>query len=356
MTVIYGQIESLKRIKQTLESKGINRFKSVKEINDFNSNFDTEKQAIYNQVENEILEQVSGLKESRSQHLIRCERKTSEIEETFRLKAEKLEKRRDDLKSKNAEGIIAFWYRCVRWLLAIKHSRLKKAYQRAIQVHKQNAKSELASLDGKIKRLTINREKLIRDKSSPRINELNYTKRVIEAVNPLIAGAVGERLVERELSKLSDDNILINDFSVEFNPPVYNKKEDDRIFSIQIDHLLITGAGLFIIETKNWSKESLNRMDLRSPVEQIRRTSYALFTVMNSNSSMSPHLNAHPWGEKQIPIKSLIAMINHKPKVKFKYVQIKTLNELIGYISHFEHTFERSEIKRIADFLIDIKT
>ena len=32
-----------------------------------------------------------------------------------------------------------------------------------------------------------------------------------------------------------------------------DKTEKDRIFSIQIDHLLLSNSGIFIIETKNWS-------------------------------------------------------------------------------------------------------
>ena len=92
---------------------------------------------------------------------------------------------------------------------------------------------------------------------------------------------------------------LFNDFSMEFNPPIYNKKENDRIFSIQIDHLLISDSGIFILETKNWSKQSIKNLDLRSPVKQILRTSYALFVLLNSESEYNKiKLNRHHWGSK----------------------------------------------------------
>ena len=79
------------------------------------------------------------------------------------------------------------------------------------------------------------------------------------------------------------------------------------------------------METKNWSKRSIDSLDLRSPVDQIIRTSYALFRVVNSKIQ----LNKHHWGTKQIPIRNIIVLINEKPKNEFKYVKIKQLKELI---------------------------
>ena len=84
------------------------------------------------------------------------------------------------------------------------------------------------------------------------------------------------------MKKLSDDFILINDFSLKFNPPIFNRRENDRIFSIQIDHLLISKAGIFILETKNWSKKSIESLSLRSPIERIQRTSFALYVIINN--------------------------------------------------------------------------
>jgi hypothetical protein len=43
--------------------------------------------------------------------------------------------------------------------------------------------------------------------------------------------------------------------------------------SVQIDHLLVSPFGVFLIETKNWSDQSLNNLSLRSPVQQIKELS-----------------------------------------------------------------------------------
>ena len=48
-------------------------------------------------------------------------------------------------------------------------------------------------------------------------------------------------------------------------------------------------------------------------------------------------------------------MINEKPRGDFKYVRVKSLKELIGYISYFESVFTEKEVERIAKYLFRIQ-
>jgi hypothetical protein len=194
-------------------------------------------------------------------------------------------------------------------------------------------------------------EDAVIDHCAKELQALVRKKNLIDEINSSIYGAIGEQRVSNELGKLPDDYILINDFCLSFNPPIYNKKENDRITSIQADHLLITPSGLFLIETKNWSEESMNNLDLRSPVSQLKRTSYALFTLLNSDASF---LNHHHWGKKKIPIKNLLVLMNRKPQEEFQFVKVLTLNQLLGYIKYFPPLFTAVEIERIAEELIRI--
>jgi len=148
---------------------------------------------------------------------------------------------------------------------------------------------------------------------------------------------------------------LINDFSVSFSPAIYNRQENDYIKSVQIDHILVGPAGIFLIETKNWSEKSLQNLSLRSPVEQIKRTSFALFYLLNNDmSSYHLSLDAHHWGDKKIPIKNLIVLTNTKPKEEFQFVKILTVSELLGYVNYFKPIFSYNETKRIADMILRI--
>ncbi|MEJ2004091.1 MAG: nuclease-related domain-containing protein [Cyclobacteriaceae bacterium] len=193
----------------------------------------------------------------------------------------------------------------------------------------------------KIAALELNRERIISDRKTIALRELIHTKKVIDDLYPTIAGAIGENLVEKELRKLSDKNILFNDFLLH-----------SESGSIQIDHLLLNNAGIFLIETKNWSKESVENYELRSPVSQIKRSSRTLFSILNNETANRKlGIKIHHWGEIQIPIRSIIVMINNKPAETFKYVKVKTLDELNGYLNYFDPIFSDDEVQCIADYL-----
>ena len=158
--------------------------------------------------------------------------------------------------------------------------------------------------------------------------------------------------VVKALSELPDECYLINDFAVQFNPPVFNKKSGERIFSIQIDHVLVCGAGVFLLETKNWSLSSVENLDLRSPVEQLLRSGYAAFVLLNGESgSRALRLRNHHWGAKKIPIRNVIVMTNEKPLGEFKHVKVLGLHELIGYVKFFDSVLDSEEVESIFDYL-----
>lgn len=352
MTIVTGQIESLKRIKSELSRNGISRFNSVAEIKSFQKSYVSEKQEVLKQTEDALDSEISYLVIDKIKYQEEYENlKTSETEALNKL-IEKLNDKCYQIKAKKANLLIRIINLFRLIFLKWKKSRLEKNFDKIIQKKTNSAKKILDDTNNKIKYYTENREKVISERSSGKLKELDQTKAVVDSLYPQIAGAIGENKVVKELSKLSDKYYHINDFSIEFERPIYNKNEKDRIFSIQIDHLLITNSGVFIIETKNWSQDSIDNLDLRSPVEQIRRSNYALFVILNSNSKPdSFSLNRHHWGEKQIPIRNLIVMINNKPTGKFKYVEVKTLKELNSYINFFEPVLDDTEVKKTYNYL-----
>jgi len=198
-----------------------------------------------------------------------------------------------------------------------------------------------------IKEYETEKQNLIEKRAQFETKQLEYTRNVLEDSINLISGAIGENLVVKEIMKLSDEYTLINDFNLSFSPPIFNPKLNHRIYTVQIDHVLISRAGIFIIETKNWSKTSVNAISMRSPVEQIKRSNFALYVYITNNIT----LDDHHWGEQKIPIRNLIVMINNKPKAEFKYVNIKLLRELNAYIKYFEPVLTQNQLTRITTTL-----
>jgi len=292
MAVVIGKIQTLKKLRESLDEKGIHRFNSIGDINSFLKNFEYEKRNIPKNEKDKLDKELQTLEKS-----IKLAKQKSLLNTLYKI----------------YYGIKIRWY-------SYKKTSLKKNY-----------------------------EKIISKRCKKSTQELAYIKKTVEGLYTLISGAVGESAVVNELKKLPDSFYLINDFSLTFSPPIYNRKEDDRITSIQIDHLLICKSGVFIIETKNWSSESIQNLDLRSPIEQINRNGYALFVTINSESNLN--LVEHHWGSKKVPIRNIIVMTNSAPREEFKYVKVLHLDNLNGYVKYFDPIFTESEVQNIFNHL-----
>lgn len=352
MIKIYGKIESLKKVRTTLMDRGLSEFNSIGEINTFLRNYDAEVRRIREEAELQITREQEQLDSEK----IKLEQQQDYLRERVIVdinnEIAELQKRIVDRKLK--ESANTFYRILNKFILAVlrfRQRRVEKSRQKRIKKAIADILFESENVNTRLHEYTTNKMGVVKQRIAPKLAKIGYAKGVLVEINPLIAGAIGERKVEKELKGLAINGILLNDFSVKFNPPIYNKKEKDRIYSVQIDHLLISRAGIFVLETKNWSKKSIERLDLRSPVVQVKRSSYAVFVLVNSTDDKSLGMKMHHWGKKQIPIRSLIVMIGQKPKENFKYVKVKTLIELNGYIEYFESIFNDEEVNNIANFL-----
>ncbi len=356
MTFIHGKIGSLKKVKETLDRRGITRFNSVADINKFIKDFDAEKEELLFTLERDFDLELNTL-QSKELHLQKdydSQKVTAEIK--LQIQINKLKNKCDILRNpaKNAVLELFYWYQ-LQILLAIKFI-LQKGFNGIIWMRTYEIKKQLQASLKKTNEFNNNRQTIISNRYDTKLKALHYIQSVATELYPLIAGAIGENLVVEELKKLSGTYILINDFSFVFEKPIYYKQNNARILSIQIDHLLVTSAGIFILETKNWSKTSLANRDLWSPIEQMQRANFALYTLLRGTKATGNMLlKEHHWGLKRIPIKNILVMIHHRPKERFNNVAVKTLKELNSYIVYFEPIFDYTEVRSIGDYLLRIK-
>ena len=274
MAQIQGQIESLKKLKYELKTCGIHRFNSIKEINDFLFNFQDEKEAIINTQKEILRNEIKDLNLRKKENQEKCERTKSKTQAEIEVRIDTIRINIDNLTAKINKGLI---HKILYSFKLKKQKELLDYYSlntpMIIKNATKNIQEKIENDENQLKYISENNELIIKERSLPEIRKLNNVKKTIEDLQPLIAGAVGESLVVKEIEKLPNDYILINDYNLKFNPPIYKRNTNDKIFSIQIDHLLISKSGIYILETKNWSKKSVESLDLRSPVEQITRTS-----------------------------------------------------------------------------------
>lgn len=353
MTIIEGKIETIKRLKETLIRNGVTRFNSIGEITRFLKNYEMERKELPSIVEKKFDAEIQLLKKALdSQHHFYLGLKTNS-ESEIKIKIDQLDielSRASEFSKKSLFYKIAYYLK-IKNLINTK-LYLENNFESIVNKNTYSEKEKVDKLTVKIADNLDNRKSILFNRCNKSLEDLARTKTVVDELYPLIAGAIGETSVVKTLQQLSDDCYLFNDFSVKFNPPLFNSKENERIFSIQVDHLLVCKSGIFLLETKNWSSKSLENIDLRSPVTQILRTSFGIFSLINRDSKNNRiNLEQHHWGSKKIPIRNIIVMTNDKPKNEFKHVKILSLGELNGYIQYFEPLFSAKEVKSIFEYL-----
>lgn len=355
MCIVYITIGTLTEIKEHLEKHNVTGFNSVAELVEFQNNFETKisqvKLKYRKQIENEKIElerQTQDLNNS-------VDSIWQELENTKYLELaplhDKLEKRLSDNASLFKVVITFISKMYYRNLLR----RREKKFDRNINKILIAKADENALKNNRLQSILNDFDRQIDNAATFEVTRLYETKRIIDEINTTIYGAFGEHKVAKELEKLSDDYILINNFQCTFDPPIYYKQENHHIISIQADHVLIGPSGVFIIETKNWSKDSIESADLRSPITQIKRTNYALYMLLSGHiSEYKRALRQHHWGVRTIPVRNIVALTNYKFYEDFQFVKVLLVSELCGYISYFQPLFSTHEVHNIADYLLSI--
>lgn len=287
MCKVYNQIGSLTTIKTHLHNHNIYDFKSINELITFQKNYPVARQQL---IEN------SSLQIAREKEI---------LEDEIALLADFI----DTCRSENTKILISELEQLKHQLTALSSAQSNFFEKITIYFQRNSIQSKIRNIetnfDSKIanpifkytdlyakknhrfKYIDHHFEEAVKENTHTQLRDLERKKTIVDELTPSIYGAIGEQKVSSELQHLSDDYILINDFSCTFHPALYRSQEDDYIKSVQIDQILIAPAGIFLIETKNWSEESLTNLTLRSPVDQIKRTSYALYRTLNGEEVSS---------------------------------------------------------------------
>ena len=339
MCKVYNSVGSLKTIKSHLYQHNINDFNSLNEVMTFQKNYASNRQQIISYHENLIEQEKNSLNSYISQLDRSIKSEKINIESNLRNEIEHLEQELNNLlPPTNLFQRLANYFKMRFYSRKIKQNKLNFDYNVACSIE-ELVKSHTEK-NNRLQYIVSHFTDAVNESGLVPLRELERKKGIIDEVNNSIYGALGEQKVVKELEKLSDEYFLINDFCLSFPKPIYNRQENDYIKSVQIDHILISSSGVFLIETKNWSDKSLANLNFRSPVQQIKRTSFVLFKMLSEEITNSIlNIGQHHWGSRKIPIRNLIVLINSKPNEEFQHVKILTINELLGYIKYFKPTF-----------------
>ncbi len=121
-----------------------------------------------------------------------------------------------------------------------------------------------ASEQRRIERLRRSPDSWLEAERSRAVQTLSALREALDG--PMFRGAVGEEMVAHRLRDLDDQYHVIHDVQIRCQPPVWLFER--QVHAVQIDHLVVGPPGVFVVETKNWSRSSANRKGVRDPYEQ----------------------------------------------------------------------------------------
>ncbi len=207
---------------------GITRFNTLGDLNRFLKSYESEKEDLLFRIERdydidlEILEtkervlqnEYDEVKKSTKKRL---NRRLNTLREKCTLLASK--------PAKNAVMELAYWYQ-LQFFLGYKFI-LEKAIPLIIRRRTRLIKKQLTSVQTELYEFISKKQKIISKRSASQFEKLSHTKNVVYSLNTLVAGAIGEHLVEKELKKLNGPFVLINDFSLAFKKPIFWRQKND---------------------------------------------------------------------------------------------------------------------------------
>lgn len=136
-----------------------------------------------------------------------------------------------------------------------------------------------------------------------------------------LAGARAELDVIAHLAGLPAEYTVLND--IRLTADRYIHFNGAVLQSAQIDHLVLSPAGVFVIETKRWSRHFVESGQYHDPFDQIQRSAYLCYDRLRTKFGM-------------IRVRSVIACAGKLPSApEDSHVKVLPVTELGGYISWF---------------------
>jgi len=157
--------------------------------------------------------------------------------------------------------------------------------------------------------------------------------------NPLHAGAKGENKVIEKLSSLSDDYHVLCGVRIGLPFTVrYNGQKNLR--SAQMDFVVVSKKGVFLIEVKNWSNNYVKNHDGFSPYEQTDRAGRVLWITLKRS-----FINA------RVTNVLLSIQDNIQYNENYRAVFVSSLEKINGFLENREEVLSEKEVKKIVDNL-----
>jgi len=185
-------------------------------------------------------------------------------------------------------------------------------------------------------------EKLAKEKSGffAGFRKWNYKRQISKfeknEENPLHAGAKGENKVIDELLKLDDSYHILCGIEVTLSRWVtYNGKKNLK--SAQMDIVVVCPKGVFMIEVKNWSDNSVKNNTNLSPYEQTERAGRVLWILLQDVI-------------KDTRVTNILLSIqgNMSYNQNYRTVFVSSLNKINQFLDNRQDSLNEKDVNKIV--------
>lgn len=165
----------------------------------------------------------------------------------------------------------------------------------------------------------------------------NRFRKIIK--DPFYAGAKGENKVIKQLTALSDDYHVFCGLKIYLPHKVrYNGFRNLR--SAQMDFVIASKKGVFVIEVKNWSDDYVRNYEGFQPHEQVDRAGRVLWITLQNISIDTRVTNV------LLPIHG-----NMQYDQNYRMVFVSSLEKINGFLENRQDTLSENEVGKIVDSL-----
>ena len=157
--------------------------------------------------------------------------------------------------------------------------------------------------------------------------------------NPSYSGAFGELKVLNALRELDENFHVFCDVNVELDGwHWYNGEKNLK--SAQMDFVVVSRKGIFVIEVKNWSTKYYDQNENLSPHEQLERAGKVLWIFLKSRF-------------KNVAVKNVLIPVNNNIRYKkeFKFVWVSSISRINDNINDGKDILPNYGVKRIVNVL-----
>jgi hypothetical protein len=354
-TNVFNNSGAVTDLFKKLREKSILRFSSIDEIVAFKKGYDSNIECFKKKIINEITEEINNLTNERKYFIEDYNNRKAEQHSIIKNKIEQI----NTILQNSNDNI---FQRIKKYLLKKKLNNLESNFDKISEKPLKKYLYKIKENENKIVYLTNNQNEELNKRAKIFLEEMEYINTELNNLSPLLYGSIGELKAINLLRELPNQYYIINDFREVFNPPLYNTSEGEKIFSTQIDHVVIGPTGVYVIETKYWSQKSIENKTFFSPIKQVKRGGFAVFIIINDfirkkrtkifSKKYKTMIFFKKWRRIKVSVSNILLMMHSSTNERDRFVEVLTESNFINYITRRPVVLSDEQIKFIVNRFI----